>query len=89
MYYTYILQIVVKDKAYKKALKEYFDNNLLDGFIKIELFTLGKDNFGCGEIIPLVPNVDEYYEGGNNSDIEKICKKHDVNFKMAYWCYSK
>lgn len=71
-------------KAFRKDLVEYFSNNLIDGWYRIEKFRLtGTD------IIPLKPDLEESYDGGNNKDIEELCKKHNVNFSIIYWCYPK
>ena len=70
--------------AFRKDLIEYFKNNLIDGTYKLEKFVLrGND------IIPEIPSLEENYAGGNNADIRKLCKKHNVDFKIVYWCYHK
>lgn len=74
----------IKVEAFKKELTEYFENNLIDGLYKLEEFEL-RD----GVIIPEEPCMEENYDGGNDEDIEKICKKHGVNFSIVYWCYHK
>ena len=81
----------IRVENFRTDLKEYFNNNLIDGEFKLEEFELR--NFETsgwyGEIIPMSHSMDEYYEGGNDADIEKLCEKHDVKFKFPYWCYPK
>lgn len=74
----------IKVQAFDLDLKKYFAENLIDGVFRLEKYKL-KD----GEIIPIIPCLEEMYDGGNNADIELLCKKHDVNFKFIYWCYHK
>ena len=74
----------IKVEEFRKDLTEYFSNNLIDGFIRLEEFKL-RDK----DIIPTKPCLEEGYDGGNNEDIKKICEKHGVDFKIIYWCYHK
>lgn len=74
----------IRKEAFKKDLQEYFDNNLIDGRFRLYKFSLEENN-----IIPEKPCMEENYEGGNNEDIKKLCEKHDVNFRIVYWCYHK
>jgi hypothetical protein len=76
-------------EAFKKDLQLYFDNNLIDGKFKLKSFQLNTGYLGNGEIIPTDPCMEENYEGGNNEDIQKICEKHQVDYKIVYWCYHK
>jgi len=71
-------------EAFRIELTEYFANNLIDGFFKLEEFRLEDNN-----IIPVKPCMEERYNGGNNNDIISICEKHDVDFSIIYWCYHK
>ena len=71
-------------KAFEIDLKKYFKYNLIDGVIKLTEFELEGDY-----IIPTNPCLDDGSSGGNNNDIERLCKKHLVDFKIAYWCYHK
>lgn len=74
----------LKVELFRADLQEYFNNNLIDGQFKLSEFQLeGSD------IIPLEPCMEEGYSGGNNKDIEQLCKKHSVDFKIVYWCYHK
>ncbi len=75
--------------AFTKDLSEYFQNNLIDGIYRIKEFTLRKEMFDVDSIIPTEPPLEECYEGGNNEDIEALCKKHNVKFKFVYWMYHK
>lgn len=80
----------IKVEAFAQDLKEYFSKNLIDGRIKLKEFKLEKSTTGGrGDIIPIDPSLEEYYDGGNNKDIKELCKKHDVNFSIVYWCYHK
>lgn len=73
-----------KIKLFKVALQKYFDENLLSGEIKLKEFELEGEN-----IIPINPYFEECYDGENDEDIEKICKKFKVNYSIVYWCYGK
>ena len=68
-------------EEFRKDLQEYFLNN---PYYKIEEFTLGDRN-----IIPSKPCLEEAYDGEMNEDIEALCKKHNVDFSIIYWCYHK
>lgn len=74
----------LKVELFKTDLQEYFNNNLIDGIYKLNKFELTD-----GDIITLEPDLEEGYSGGNNKDIEQLCKKHSVDFKIVYWCYHK
>lgn len=76
----------IRVEAFRADLTKYFASNLIDGSIKLEKFDLNIDE---GEIIPEDPALEENYDGGNNDDIEAICKKHQVDFRIVYWCYHK
>ncbi len=79
-----------KIDSFREDLIEYFANNLIDGQIRLEKFTLRVSNSGVsGDIIPEKPCLDENYDGGNNEDIKRICDKHGVDFRIVYWCYHK
>lgn len=73
-------------EAFEKELQEYFDNNLIDGRFRLYEFGLDSSN---GNIVPHSPCMEENYEGGNDADIEAICKRHQVDFSIAPWCYHK
>jgi len=73
----------LKVDAFRKDLQKYFSRNPVSGFI-IKDFLL-RD----GNIIPKEPCLEEMYNGENNKDIENLCEKHQVKFKMIYWCYHK
>lgn len=75
----------IKIELLRRDLQEYFDSNLIDGQYKLKKFEL---NDMC-DIIPLIPNIDECYEGQNDEDIKKICEKHGLAYSMASWCYPK
>lgn len=79
----------LKVEAFKADLQEYFNKNLIDGIFRLKKFELRRGDFGNGEIIPIVPPMEENYNGGNNDDIKKLCEKWGVDFKIAYWCYHK
>jgi hypothetical protein len=79
----------IRVENFRIDLEEYFNNNLIDGDFKLTEFQLRSCNYGYGEIIPMSHSMDEYYEGGNDADIKKLCEKHDVKFKFPYWCYPK
>lgn len=70
--------------AFRTDLEAYFKENLIDGVFKLYEFELNRN-----EIIPTNPYMEEHYEGGNDADIEALCKKHDVKFSIVYWCYHK
>lgn len=74
----------IKIDAFESELKDYFKNNLIDGFFELKEFKLEGHN-----IIPENPYMEENYDGGNDKDIETLCKKHDVKFSIIYWCYHK
>lgn len=71
-------------KAFENDLKKYFKYNFIDGVIKLTEFELEGDY-----IIPTNPCLDEGYSGGNDEDIESLCEKHEVYFRMASYCYHK
>ena len=80
----------IRVEAFRKDLEEYFKDTLIDGDYKLEEFELSTNvDFWGGQIIPINPCIEEYYEGGNDKDIEALCDKHGVDFKIAYWCYHK
>lgn len=79
----------IKVEAFAQDLKKYFAGNLIDGRIQLNEFKLEKLGLGRGDIIPVDPSLEEYYDGGNNKDIKELCKKHDVDFGIVYWCYHK
>jgi len=71
-------------EAFRSDLREYFKTHLIDRTYKLESFELSGN-----DIIPRIPSLEENYEGGNNEDIKKLCEKHNVDFKIVYWCYHK
>lgn len=74
----------IRKEAFKKDLQQYFETNRIDGNYFLKGFILEGSH-----IIPINPHMDEDYEGGNNEDIENLCKKHEVKFAFPYWCYPK
>lgn len=72
----------IQVEAFRKDLANYFLN---DAPFKITQFSLvGSD------IIPKVPSLQECLsEEDMDEEIEKLAKKHYVNFSMIYWCYRK
>jgi len=70
---------------FKDELSIFFKNN--DKLIIYE-FELEKD-FGSYNIIPIVPDLDEMYDGELNDGIELLCQKYDIKASMAYWVYNK
>ena len=86
-----------EEKKHQAALTElhfeltnYFKNNLLDGRIRLDEFEL-RNSYGNREyeITPIEPCIEEEYKGGNNKDIEKICKKIGIKASFVSWMYRK
>lgn len=71
----------------KKDLIEYFASNKVSGHLIKEFRLEGNSRFL--DIIPTDPAIEEDYEGENNDDIDKICKKHNIKAKFVYWMYHK
>ncbi len=71
-------------------LTQYFKSNLLDGSIILKDFEL-RDSYGnkMYEIIPDDSIDAEEYSGGNDKDIEKICKKNGIKAAFVSWMYHK
>ncbi len=74
----------IRVEAFRIDLTEYFKYNSIDGFFYLKSFELRN-----GNIIPKDPLMEENYNGGNDDDIKKFCKKHKVKFSIIYWCYHK
>lgn len=78
----YDLQI----EAFRRDLTEYFANNKIDGRFHLTAFELDK---GSRYIHSGGVNMEENYEGGNDEDIQALCKKHGVKFKFPYYYFHK
>lgn len=79
----------IRIENFRKELQEYFDNNLIDNAFKLKEFKLLSYGSNYGEIVPINPCMEEIYEGGNNEDIDNICKKYGLAFSFVYWVYHK
>ena len=78
----------IREKLFEDALTEYFKSNKVAGHT-IKKFRLNHAITGEFIIIPTSPPIEDYYEGENNSDIEKLCEKHGVKARFIYWMYHK
>lgn len=75
----------------EKELKDFFDNNKIEG-ISIKKFRLEQDVVpGDYSIIPEKPYFEEELSGGSyRAEIEKIGKKYRIrNLGFIHWCYHK
>lgn len=73
----------------KKDLADYFATHKVSGH-EIKEFQLSGDYQNkFFDIIPTDSHIEEDYEGENNGDIDKICKKHNIKAAFIYWMYHK
>jgi len=79
-----------KLKKLEIELKEFFNNNLIEGR-KIEEFGIENISSGRVNIIPLNPRVEGQLEGGVYSDeIKSIGQKYGIrHLGFIYGCYHK
>ncbi len=76
-------------KKLEKELKDFFDNNLINGYYKIKEFEI-KNDFSY-KIIPKSPRLEECLTGGDYEEkIKTIGEKYGIeHLGFPYWCYGK
>ena len=70
---------------FKKDLQQYFETTLIDNSYKLKRYRLSYNHY----IMPMEPDMEECYEGGNDDDIKKLCEKHEVYYRFPSWVYPK
>ncbi len=78
-------------EEFKKDLTEYFKDNKLDGYMRVDSFELRTHWTGNKQAFDIItePAYEECYGGDNDDDIKVLCEKHDVNASLPFWMYPK